>query len=160
MSIFVIALKENRPLVWWTQDTLGWCLNIVMAFNVAWSIFLARESQLWNFGNWKIETTVSYNTLQYTQAVLSVTAISCQSFVNTLKGYTEIISLKTFSINIFQKYATQRLGYFKWAKSEALLIKIGNVVFFERSISSVSYLIKFYSKNEKNVWCEWFIYII
>ena len=54
----------------------------------------------------------------------------------------------------------QRLGYCLIEKYETFRIKIGNVFcfvlfcFFERNISSVSQLNKFYSKKEKNVKCE------
>ena len=64
-------------------------------------------------------------------------------------GYTGIISLETFYVNIFQTYATQRLRYCFNGK------KIRNVsykdlqCFFFLNTSSVSHLNKFYFKERE-----------
>ena len=65
------------------------------------------------------------------------------------QGYTEIIAHETLSVNSFPKYMPRNVwAILKWKKPETFHIKIGNA--FERNISSVSHLNKFYSKKEKN----------
>ena len=65
------------------------------------------------------------------------------------QGYTEIIPHETLSVNSFPKYMPRNVwAILKWKKTETFPIKIGNA--FERNISSVSHLNKFYSKKEKN----------
>ena len=62
------------------------------------------------------------------------------------RRYIGVISLETFSVNIFQIYATQYLGQTMYKTFHA---KTDNVFFFERNISGVSHLDKFNSKKRK-----------
>ena len=70
-------------------------------------------------------------------------------------GYTGIISLETFYVNIFQTYATQRLRYcFNGKKIRNVSYKDLQCFFFFKNTSSVSHLNKFYLNKEKNVLSE------
>ena len=68
------------------------------------------------------------------------------SNITLRRRYIGVISLETFSVNIFQIHATQYLGQTMYKTFHA---KTDNVFFFERNISGVSHLDKFNSKKRK-----------